>query len=271
VRTSYAKPGIGRLDTVQENNATSDGKRELLDEGRKLPPIGPTKEEVISYRREILRRIEDDPLAHRFLLKLTVKYQFNADEIIGGLLDNIFHDRLGRRERLLASPTLPESVRKHMQYLSPGEWKEKNPSPDLSVAARARDLAEAIEKAETDTPLFGMNELERFKSSTESERELAVQELNKLPATLRLYADYFEKSRRLWRIMGRIELDAQSEFQKAVRDLLQEQIRTRTGHYSDDRYYRLLNIARNVVGQPEIERNALTMRRVRRGTPRKNR
>jgi hypothetical protein len=259
---------------MPENHATLDAGQEPPQKERKLPPVGPTTEQVVSYRKEILRRIKDDPLAHKFLSKLTDKYQFNADEIIGGLLNNIFHDRLGVRERLLASPTLPASVRKDLQYLSPGEWKENNPSPDLSIAAKARELAEAIEKAEIDTPEFGLDQLERFKQSTESVREQAVQELNKLPATLRLYADYFEKSRGWWRIIGRMELDAQTKFQKVVRDLLQEQIRTRTGHYSDERYYRLLNIALNVVGQPEIERNALTMRRVRRRTtrsaPRKN-
>jgi hypothetical protein len=232
-------------------------------EGR-IPRVRPTTEQMVSYRKEILRRIESTRPANKYFVELTQKYKFNPDEIIGGLLDNIFHEDIGRRERLLASPTLPDSLREHMKYPSAGEWKKKNPNPDLSISQKARELAEAVEKAELDTPAYGLDHSEQFRLHSESERALASQELNKLPAILRQYADYFDESRKWWRVMGGIENDARSDFQKAARDLLQEQIHTRTGHYSDESYYRLLNIALNVVGFPEIERHALTMRRKRR-------
>lgn len=245
-------------------NRVGSNEKERFSEDGGRPPQNLSREQITAYREKILKAIETDPIAHRFLLKLTTKHKFNADEIVGGLLDNIFHDQIGRRERLLASPTLPDSVREHMKYPSPGEWKAKNSTNDDSIAASARELAGAIERAEIDTPEFGLDQLDHLKRSPESDLTQLVQDLNKLPATLRLYADYFEKSRGWWRIIGRIENDARTKFQKAVRDLLQEQIKARTGHYSDERYYRLLNIALNVLGLPGIERNALTMRRVRR-------
>jgi hypothetical protein len=258
---------------MRESNPPS-GKRTLPAAEATNSPDSPTAEQMASYRTEILRRIELDRFAHKFLSTLTHKYGFSADEVVGNLLNHIFYDVIGTRERLLATPTLPESVREHLKYPSPGDWEEKNSNPDLSIAAKARELAGVIEQAEIGTPGFGIEELDSMESRPAYERELASLELNKLPATLRLYADYFEKSRKWWRIMGRLEIDARSEFQKAVRHFGQDQIRTRTGHYSDERYYRLLNIALNVVGRPEIERNTLTMRRTRRRrvrpTPPKN-
>ena len=248
-------------------NSDANGKQQPW-EGGSSPHDRPTTAQMVCYRKEISRRIQRDPLAHRFFLELVGKYRFDADEIIGGLLDSVFHKSVGRRERLQASPVLPDSVREHLKEPSPGEWKENNPTPDLSIPVKARTLADAIERAEINTPEFGLDQLERCKVSTESERAEVIQDLNKLPATLRVYADYFEKSRGWWRIIGRIELDARSDFQRAARDLLQEQIRTRTGHYSDERYYRLLNIALSVLGRPEVDRNALTMRRKRRDSRR---
>jgi hypothetical protein len=250
-------------DSVSGRNQKSAGVGIRRSLGR------PTAEQLTAYRKEILERIENDPPIYKFFLKLTQRFKFNPDEIVGGLLDNIFHEDLGRRERLLASPTLPDSLREHMKYLSPGEWKMRNPNPDLSISEKARELADAIEKAEIDTPAYGLDQLDQLKTSAEGERVLAMQEINKLPAILRLYADYFEKSREWWRIIGRIENEARTMFQKASRDLLQEQIHARTGHYSDESYYRLLNIALNVVGLPEIERHALTMRRKRRDSRRR--
>jgi hypothetical protein len=248
---------------MEESNPAS-GKRMLPEAEATNPPDSPTVEQMDSYRTEILRRIELDRLAQKFLFRLTHKYGFSADEIVGGLLNNIFYEVIGTRERLLASPNLPESVREDLQYPSPGDWKEKNSNPDLSIGNKARALADAIEKAEIGTPGFGLDELEGMKSRPKCEQDLASLELNKLPAILRLYADYFEKSRESWLIMGRIEIDARTRFQRAVRHLGQDEIRTRTGHYSDERYYRLLNIALNVVGRPEIDRSTLTMRRTRR-------
>ena len=249
---------------MKKHKAAIAGKQELSEAEGKRPLVNPTKAQLVLYRKKILQRITDDRLAHKFVLKLTEKHGFKVDEIIGGLLDNIFHEIIASRERLLASPTLPDSVREGMKYLSPGEWKENNPDPDLTVATKARELACAIEQAETNTPEFGLDQLECMKSRTLDERKQAVQELNELPARLRLYADYFEKSREWWRIIGRIEIEARTGFRKATRDLLQDQIRVRTGHYSDERFYRLLNIALDVVGKPQIDRNALTMRRARR-------
>jgi hypothetical protein len=262
---------------MQERNPPS-GTRKLSEAEAKEPPDIPIMEQMALYRTEILRRIELDRLAHRFLRMLTHKYGFSADEVIGDLLNHIFYDVIGTPKRLLASPTLPESLRERLKYPSPGDWTKNNPKPDLSIATKARDLADLIEEAEIGTPEFGLNELDSMESRTECGREQASLELIKLPATLRLYADYLEKSRESWQIMGAIEIDARTLFQKAVRHRGQDKIRARTGHFSDERYYRLLNIALNVVGRPEIDRCALIMRRtkgrLRRGrirpTPPKN-
>lgn len=249
---------------MKKYNAAINGKPETPGPEGKRPLVNPTTEQLILYRKEILRRIVEDRLAHKFVLELTQNHGFKIDEIIGGLLDNIFHELIAGRERLLASPTLPDSVREGMKHPSPGEWKDNNADPDLTISTKARELADAIEIAEVGTPEFGLDQLESMKPRTAGEREQAVKELNRLPAVLRLYAEYFEVSRNWWRIIGRIEIEARTGFRKATRDLLQDQIRMRTGHYSDDRFYRLLNIALDVVGQPQIDRNTLTMRRARR-------
>jgi hypothetical protein len=224
----------------------------------------PTREQMALYRPEILRRIEQDRLASRYLHKLTLEFGFSADEVVHDLLNHIFYQAIGTRERLLASPFLSDRVREHLKYPSPGDWRQDNPNPDLSIGVNARELADCIERSERDTPAFGLDELESMQSRTTEERELASDALLAIPATLRLYAEYFEKSRKRWDILGQVEIEAKEQFQKVVRHRGQEAIRTKTGHYSDDRYHRLLNIALSVVGQPEIDRNTLTMRRTRR-------
>ena len=254
---------------MRGDKSASAGSQERSKAKWRRPPANPTPEQVVSYRAEILRRIKRDPLAQKFLSTLTNKFGFSSDQIIGGLLDSAFHQLFATRKRLLESTDLKESDRKDLEYPSEGEWKENNPNPDLSLASKARELANAIEKGEVGTPAFGLNHLEQTAGWTESQLEQASEELNKLPATLRLYADYFEKTRKWWGIFGKIEIDARTKFQKLRRDMLQDLIRARTGHYSDERFNRLLNIALGVVGQPEIDRTALTMRRVRRQNQRK--
>lgn len=254
---------------MRGDKRTSEGNQERPEAKRRRRPTNPTPEQVVAYRAEILLRIERDPLAKKFVSTLTKKFGFSSDEIIGGLLDSAFHQLLATRERLLESPDLRESDRKDLEYPSEGEWKENNPNPDVSLASKARELAEAIEKAEVGTPAFGLNRLEQTAGWNDGQLVQASEALNKLPATLRLYANYFEKTRKWWLIVGKIEIEAQTKFQKLRRDMLQDRIRARTGHYSDERFNRLLNITLSVVGQPEIDRTALTMRRARRQNHRK--
>jgi hypothetical protein len=218
---------------------------------------------MASYRPEILRRIQQDRLANRFLDKLTHEHGFAADEVIHDLLNHIFYEAIGTRERMLTSPLLSDRNREHLKHPSPGDWRYRNTNPNLSVAFEARKLANLIEQSEKDTPKFGLDELESMRSSTTEERELASNALNELPATLRLYADYFEESRKRWAVLGQLEIEAKKLFQTVVRHRGQEAIRAATARYSDDRYCRLLNIALGVVGRPEIDRNTLTMRRTR--------
>lgn len=219
---------------------------------------------MASYRPEILRRIQQDRFASRFLHKLTHEHGFDADEVVHDLLNHIFYETIGTRERLLASPILSDRNREDLKYPSPGDWRERNTNPNLSIAFEARNLANLIEKTEKDTPEFGLDGLESMRSRTTDELELAASALNQLPATLRLYAEYFEESRKRWAILGQFEIEAKKRFQIVVRHRGQEAIRAKTDRYSDDRYCRLLNIALGVVGRPEIDRNTLTMRRTRR-------
>jgi hypothetical protein len=227
-------------------------------------PENPTNDQLAAYRSEILRRIERDRLANRFLRVLRDKFGFSANEIANDLLNNIFHSVVGTRRRLLASPFLTDSVRKHLEKPTQAEWVENNPNPDLSIARKARDLADLIEGAETGTPDFGLDALEGMKSTTAAHRETACIEMNKLPSTLRLYADYFDESRLQWQALGRIEIEALAMFQSVIQSRGQARIYEKTQHFSDERYVRLLNIALQVVGRPEIERHTLTMRRKRR-------
>jgi len=133
-----------------------------------------------------------------------------------------------------------------------------------TLPRRARHLAKEIEVAESNTPNVGIDELNLPSLKSENERRQAVEDLRKLPESLRLYADYFEKSRTLWRALGRVTRKAREHLEKAVRDSLQIQAYRLTGKHSDLRYSHLVNLAREAVGKAPLDEKVLAMRRLRR-------
>ncbi len=170
-------------------------------------------------------------------------------------------------------------IRDAFVYEVPAELAGQNGTDFLGdygsadLPKRVRKLAEEVQEAESNTPDFGLDDLDIFQVThhlrlrTIEGREEAVRDLTKLPETLRLYADYFEKSRTLWRALGRVERKAKERFESAVRDHLQGEIHQRTGKYSDLRYSRLVNLAREVVGKAEmIDPKTLVERRRRKRT-----
>jgi hypothetical protein len=195
---------------------------------------------------KLRQRIEGNPQAKKYFAYLTGPAGFNPHYVIGSLVRDAFGYEVPTA--LSANPDI--------DFL-----KDYGPS---ELPRRARVLAKEIEEAESGTPNFGLDQLDNERLRTAEGRENAVMDLNKLPETLRLYADYFECSRKFWRALGRVTRDAKQQLERGVRDRLQREIHRRTGKYSDLRYSRLVNLAREVVGKNPLDEKALLARRMRR-------
>jgi hypothetical protein len=191
-------------------------------------------------------RIAGNLPAKRYFAYLTGPVGLDPQYVIGSLIRDAFGYEV----------PASLSVYPHEDFL-----KEYGSS---KLPRRARMLAKEIEKAESGTPDFGLDLLHHERFRTAEGREEAFTDLNKLPETLRLYADYFEESRKFWRALGRVKRDAKQLVERGVRDRLQQEIHRRTGKYSDLRYSRLVNLAREVVGKNPLDEKALLARRMRR-------
>jgi hypothetical protein len=210
------------------------------------PDRSPERHERAKLENKLRQRIAENRLSKRYFAHLTGKAGFDPQYIISSLLRDALGYKVPAR---LSTVDVDHLLKEHGQ-------------PDLPQ--RARSLSDEIKKAEVDTPDFGLDQLDNERLRTEGGREQALVDLQKLPETLRLYADYFEKSRTWWRALGRITRESKEQLERVVRDRLQMEIYWRTGKHSDLRYSHLVNLAREVVGKEPIDEKALLARRRRR-------
>jgi hypothetical protein len=202
------------------------------------------------FENELRQRIAKTPQARKYLDYLTGPVGFAEQYVIGSLIRDAF------------GYEVPAELSGHRGV----DFRAAYGS--LDIAKRARELAKEIKEAESQTPDFGLDQLDNDRLRTSAGREQAVRDLSELPEILKLYADYFEKSRTMWRALDRIERKAKAQLESAVRDRLQREIYWRTGKHSDLRYSRLVNLAREVVGKAQIDEKALVARRRRRPSTR---
>jgi hypothetical protein len=127
-------------------------------------------------KNKLRQRIAGNLLAKRYFAYLTGPVGLDPQHVIGPLIRDAFGYEVPAS--LSANP--------HEDFL-----KEYGSS---ELPRRARMLAKEIEKAESGTPDFGLDQLQHKRLRTAEGREEAFTDLNKLPETLRLYADYFEES-----------------------------------------------------------------------------
>jgi|SRR6266478_10846 len=207
-------------------------------------------EKRAELENKLRQRIAENPRATRYFVYLTSRAGFHPQYLIGSLI----RDAIGYKV-----PAQLSTV--DVDFL----LKEHGPS---NLSQRVRDIAKEIEDAESNTPDFGLDQLDNVRLRTTEGREQAVRDLNSLPENLRLYADYFEKSRTWWRALGRVTRKSKEGLERAVRDRLQLEIYWRTRKHSDLRYSHLVNLAREVVGKDQIDEKVLVARRHRRLTSR---
>lgn len=210
------------------------------------PERSPQPEERAEFENRLRQQIAENPLSKRYFAYLTGKAGFDPQYVIRSLI----RDALGYKVPARLSTVDVDHL-----------LKQHGPS---DLPQRARSLSKEIEEAESDTPDFGLDQLDNERLRTEAGREQALVDLQKLPETLLLYADYFEKSRTWWKALGRITRDSKEQLERAVRDRLQMEIYWRTGKHSDLRFSHLVNLAREVVGKDPIDEKALLARRRRR-------
>jgi hypothetical protein len=206
----------------------------------------PQRDKRAKLENKLRQRIAENRLSKRYFAYLTGKAGFNPQYVISSLI----RDALGYK------------VPARLSTVDVDRLLKQHGPPDLPQ--RARNLSKEIEEAESNTPDFGLDQLDNERLRTEAGREQALVDLQKLPETLRLYADYFEKSRTWWRALGRITRESKEQLERVVRDRLQMEIYWRTGKHSDLRYSHLVNLARDVVGKNPIDEKALLARRRRR-------
>jgi len=238
------------------------GRDTRTDKPNAVPAGQPATSSVLTFenvRRDVQKRTEFENKLRQLIAKnpLTRKY-FNyltgpAGFVEQYVIDSLIRDAIGYK--------VPAELSRHRGV----DFLAAYGSPD--IPKRARELAKEIKEAESRTPVFGLDHLDIDRLRTLAAREQAVRDLNELPEILKLYADYFEKSRTFWRALGRVEREAKASLESAVRDRLQTEIYLRTGKYSDLRYSRLVNLAREVVGKAQIDEKALVARRRRRPPP----
>jgi hypothetical protein len=206
----------------------------------------PLREKRAELENRLRQRIVKEPLSKRYFAYLTSKAGFDPQYVISSLIRDALGYKIPAR---LSTVDVDHLLKQH------------GPS---DLPQRARNLSKEIEEAESNTPDFGLDQLDNERLRTEVGREQALVDLQKLPETLRLYADYFEKSRTWWRALGRITRESKEQLERVVRDRLQMEIYWRTGKHSDLRYSHLVNLAREVVGKDPIDEKALLARRRRR-------
>jgi hypothetical protein len=196
-----------------------------------------------NYEQKLEERIKRDRLALRFFDALTAKHGFETKRLLRGFIRTAIEYRVP--DRLKGDLEIWYDSR-----LSSGRKQGQ------TVAEKARSLANEIVEAGPQD--FVLNYLHDEPLTDAKRRKLAS-----LPKLLRLYADYHDQYSKYCAAMGKITRSYRSSFENVARDDLQNEIYRRTGHYSDERYCRILNHARQLVGKDQINPKALLQRRKR--------